>query len=272
MNASAKHTARDLRIGALQFEVATGNAEENLKRIQKLLPAREGLDPLDLLLLPEMALSGFDYAHLPRLADAMQPAIRQLLEMVHDITDHIALSIPFRANGFVHNRFILLSTGTGTEPLATYDKIHCIGHGGFRETDFIEPGKEVKTVDVRGWRLGLSVCYDLRFPELYRMQRPDLILLPAQWPATRHEHLLLLARARAIENQSYLILCNMTGQAGRLSFLGNSQIIDPGGTVLVDAGHEAGFIQASLSRMKLEQRRHDFPVLSDAVLLADAAD
>jgi len=216
---SADKKANTLHVAALQFEVRTGDIEANLHEVTRLTaefdPALHN-ERLDLLLLPEMALTGFDYLRLPQLADDAAPALNRLLDTVRDIASHVALSIPFRHADGVSNRLIILSTEPGTQA-ASYDKIHCIGHGGFRETDFIKPGSEIKTVQLKGWRIGLSICYDLRFPELYRLQRPDLILLPAQWPSTRHEHLLCLARARAIENQACLLLCKLSMQKERFS-------------------------------------------------------
>lgn len=258
-----------LQVAALQFEVRTGDIEANLKEIGRLTePHRPALhsDKLDLLLLPEMALTGFDYARLPQLADEAAAAIRRLIDIVREIASHVALSIPFRHEDGISNRLIVLSTESGALT-AFYDKIHCIGHGGFRETDFIKPGYEIKTVQLKGWRIGLSICYDLRFPELYRLQRPDLILLPAQWPSTRHEHLLCLARARAIENQACLLLCNMTGKAGKMDFSGSSQIIDAKGSVLADANLSIGLISTVLEGINVESWRKEFPVLSDSVLL-----
>lgn len=261
--------ANTLHVAALQFEVRTGDIEANLHEIARLTaesdPALHN-ERLDLLLLPEMALTGFDYVRLPQLADDAAAATDRLIDIVREIASHVALSIPFRHADGISNRLIVLSTESGALT-AFYDKIHCIGHGGFRETDFIKPGSEIKTVPLKGWRIGLSICYDLRFPELYRYQRPDLILLPAQWPSTRHEHLLLLARARAIENQACLLLCNMTGKAGRLDFSGNSQIIDAKGSVLADAGSTPALIRANLDRKALTDWRKDFPVLEDTKLL-----
>lgn len=261
--------ANTLHVAALQFEVRTGDIEANLHEIARLTaesdPALHN-ERLDLLLLPEMALTGFDYVRLPQLADDAAAATDRLIDIVREIASHVALSIPFRHADGISNRLIVLSTESGALT-AFYDKIHCIGHGGFRETDFIKPGSEIKTVQLKGWRIGLSICYDLRFPELYRLQRPDLILLPAQWPSTRHEHLLLLARARAIENQACLLLCNMTGKAGRLDFSGNSQIIDAKGSVLADAGSTPALIRAKLDRKTLTDWRKDFPVLEDTKLL-----
>jgi predicted amidohydrolase len=257
-----------LHVAALQFAVRTGQIEANLNEIIRLtdsLQLRAINERFDLLLLPEMALTGFDYARLPQHADKVAEALNRLIDILYDIASHIALSIPFRHGNEVSNRLIILS-GTG-DIIAFYDKIHCIGHGGFRETDFIRPGSEVKTVLLKGWRIGLSICYDLRFPELYRLQRPDLILLPAQWPSTRHEHLLCLARARAIENQACLILCNMTGRAGSMDFCGNSQIIDAKGSVLADAGINAGLIRGVLNHKELTEWRTNFPALHDAKLL-----
>lgn len=266
MSCSSENT---LHVAALQFEVRTGNIEANLHEIARLTaesdPALRS-QRFDLLLLPEMALTGFDYVRLPQLADDVVAAKDRLIDIVRKIASYVALSIPFRHADGISNRLIVLSTESGALT-AFYDKIHCIGHGGFRETDFIKPGSEIKTVPLKGWRIGLSICYDLRFPELYRLQRPDLILLPAQWPSTRHEHLLMLARARAIENQACLLLCNMTGKAGRLDFSGNSQIIDAKGSVLANANQSIGLTGATLDRIEIERWREEFPVLTDSVLL-----
>ena len=157
--------------------------------------------------------------------------------------------------------------------VARYDKIHLFGFESgaerFQESRSIEPGGEVVTVDTPFARLGLSICYDLRFPEMYRkMGAVDLILVPSSFTATTGKaHWELLLRARAVENQAYVLAPAQGGhhKNGRDTY-GHSIIIDPWGRVLALIESGPGVISAEIDHAEIGKVRQSLPALTHRVM------
>ena len=154
-----------------------------------------------------------------------------------------------------------------------YDKIHLFGFKkgdeSYDEAAFIEAGKELAAVDTPFGRVALSICYDLRFPELYRALAPvDLILMPAAFTdTTGRAHWEILLRARAIENQCYLLAVGQGGkhENGRLTH-GNSMIIDPWGDILDRKVKGPGIVIADLDHARIAEIRESLPALAHRIL------
>ena len=159
------------------------------------------------------------------------------------------------------------------ELVAVYRKIHMfdvdVGGVAYRESETEEPGEETAVCVAAGWRVGLSVCYDLRFPELYRILALDgaeLVTVPAAFTAfTGKDHWELLVRARAVEKQCYVAAANQWGtyDGGTKASHGRSQIVDPWGVVLAQAPDEDCAIVAELDRARLERVRAELPSLAN---------
>jgi len=157
------------------------------------------------------------------------------------------------------------------EIAAVYRKIHLfdVEAGGFvyRESDAEEPGDEPVVAEIEGWPVGLTICYDLRFPELYRILALEgalVFTVPAHFTLyTGKDHWELLLRARAVENQCFVAAAAQIGETlpGRLSF-GRASIVDPWGIVLAQAPDEEAVISAELDRARLEAIRARFPSLA----------
>jgi predicted amidohydrolase len=160
--------------------------------------------------------------------------------------------------------------------LATYRKLHLFnidlpGEVSYHESDWLLPGDRVVTADTPLGRLGLSICYDLRFPELYRRladERADVLLIPAAFTLpTGRDHWQVLLRARAIENQAYVIAPDQHGQHGpNLTTFGRSTIIDPWGTPLAIAPDGPGVIVAEIDLDRLAAIRERLPALRNRML------
>jgi len=157
------------------------------------------------------------------------------------------------------------------ELVAVYRKIHLfdveVGGLVYRESEAEEPGDEPVVAEVAGWPVGLSVCYDLRFPELYRilaLEGAELVTVPSNFTLfTGKDHWHLLLRARAVENQLYVLAPAQLGETrpGRSSY-GHSLIVDPWGTVVADAPDEETVVVAELDRGRLERVRAELPSLA----------
>ena len=155
--------------------------------------------------------------------------------------------------------------------VGVYRKIHMfdveVGGHVYRESDAEEPGDEPVVIDTEGWRTGLTVCYDVRFPELYRilaLEGAQLVTVPAHFTLyTGKDHWELLLRARAVENQYYVAAAAQIGETlpGRLSY-GRSLIADPWGIVLAMAPDEETVIAAELDQRRLEEVRAKLPSLA----------
>jgi len=161
----------------------------------------------------------------------------------------------------------------GGRRVARYDKIHLFGFDSgterFQESRSIEPGSEVVTLDTPFAKLGLSICYDLRFPEMYRkMGAVDLILVPSSFTATTGKaHWEILLRARAIENQAYVLAPAQGGhhRNGRDTY-GHSIIIDPWGKVLADLASGPGVVSAEIDLAEIAKVRQSLPALTHRVM------
>ncbi|HUR90436.1 MAG TPA: carbon-nitrogen hydrolase family protein [Ramlibacter sp.] len=186
-------------------------------------------------------------------------------------------TLPLQAGDDTHVRNTSLAFSAQGEPIARYDKIHLFkfdnGRERYDEARVIESGGppvafELASRDGQAWRIGMSVCYDLRFPELYRGLQADVLLVPSAFTyVTGQAHWELLLRARAIENLAYVIAPAQGGthENGRRTW-GHSMVIDPWGVVLGVRDTGAGVVVAQLDRARLAQVREQLPALGHRVL------
>jgi len=152
---------------------------------------------------------------------------------------------------------------TGRE-LARYSKLHPFSYAG--ETDHYAPGTGIETFACNAFKVAPFICYDLRFPEAFRAATRhgvQLLVVIANWPAARKDHWTSLLKARAIENQSFVIGVNRCGTDPNHAYSGGSQVIDPRGEILENAGSTEGWIEAELDFQKLMDYRNEFPALKD---------
>jgi len=260
-------------IAAVQL-TATAEIDRNLSRARELVTvaARRGAE---LVALPEnFAYMGPELEHPPSAQPLHGPLVQEFGELARELGIFLLLgSFPETAeSGQRHyNTSVLL--GRDGAILAVYRKIHLFdvdlaGGPTFQESRTVQRGREVVAVPLPGtpFTAGLSICYDLRFPELFRAlvaQGADLIFLPAAFTfATGRDHWEVLLRARAIENQAYLIAPAQHGRhsPGRTSY-GRSLIVDPWGTILAQAPDGEGFIMAQLHHDRVSRLRREMPCL-----------
>ncbi len=217
----------------------------------------------DLVLLPELWATGYfafdDYAATAQPLDG--PVVRAMgaAAAAAGVVLHAGSMLERDEAGRLFNTSLLFDRD-GTL-LHTYRKVHLFGYGS-REQELLSPGERV---GAHG-RLALSTCYDLRFPELFRAQVDDgsqLFLVAAAWPLARLEHWQLLLRARALENQSFLLACNAAGRQGEVELAGRSAVVDPWGTVLAEAGDGPETLTVEIDPDLAVRARKEFPALAD---------
>ncbi|RRJ28952.1 carbon-nitrogen family hydrolase [Halocatena pleomorpha] len=148
---------------------------------------------------------------------------------------------------------------------AVYRKRHLFGYDS-RESELLVPGERLPTVSFEGFTVGLTTCYDLRFPELYRSLLDagvTLVFVPSAWPYPRVEHWKLLAKARAVENLWYVAATNGTGAFEDATLLGRSTVYDPWGTAVASAGADPTLVTATIDPDRVDSVRAEFPALDD---------
>ncbi|MBX0323380.1 carbon-nitrogen family hydrolase [Halomicroarcula sp. F13] len=146
-----------------------------------------------------------------------------------------------------------------------YRKQHLFGYGS-AETELLEPGRRLPTVDFEGFTVGVTTCYDLRFPELYRRLVDDgvtLTLVPSAWPYPRVEHWELFPRTRAVENLMFVAAANGVGSFDDAELLGRSTVYDPWGTALASSADDPTLVSATVDPERVTAVRDEFPALGD---------
>lgn len=251
----------DISAAAIQFNVHQGDLDTNLSYIRAALPriAERGAN---LAVLPEMWSTGFAYKSLNELAQRTDAVVAELQELSARYKLVLVGSQPEPANdGRVYNTAHVIDNG---RLVSSYRKLHLFSLLG--EDKAFKGGDGWCLAETSLGKIGVIICYDLRFPELSRrlaLEGARVLCVPAQWPKPRQEHWRTLLRARAIENQFYVVSCNACGIIGKLDFFGMSMIIDAKGDVLADAGEQQGEIVAPLSWEQMDAWRAQIPCFTD---------
>ena len=245
----------------IQFDVLTGRVEENLAIIFAYLEkmAEQGVQ---LAVLPEMFTCSFDNENLSRHAQTTHDVITRLSGFAKDKRMALAGSLPVADSAGIYNTMVVIDTDGSVA--GDYQKIHLFKLT--RENDYYTPGNRIDTVQTGLGPVGLMICYDIRFPELSRalyLKGARILLVSAQWPTPRVHHWQSLLKARAIENQLFVIASNRTGTDASLEFPGSSVIVDPFGDILADAGKEAGHATADIDLNRVETARNMIPCRKD---------
>jgi omega-amidase len=172
------------------------------------------------------------------------------------------------SEGIARNEAVVFSPEGAT--LARYAKIHPFSLGG--ETQVHEAGSEIVLFRWEGFIVAPFICYDLRFPEVFRSAArggASLFVVIALWPVKRQQHWLTLLQARAIENQAYVLGVNRVGAEPESSYAGRSVIVDPHGIIIADAGEQEGVLSAAIDPERVASWRKAFPALKDIHWQAD---
>ena len=254
----------DVRVALGQMDIALGDPPANLRTVQELA-ARAAAEKADLLLLPELWGSGYDLTRAADLADELNTG---LFAAVAALARHHRLAICGSLLEWDPEAQQAYNTATLYDAdgalRGRYRKIHRFGP--MEEDRYLGAGDDAPLLALPWGNTALAVCYDLRFPELFRryaLEGATIVLLPSEWPIPRIEHWRVLLRARAIENQSFVVACNRVGVDRANTFGGHSAAIDPMGNVLVEGGTEADLFYATLDLSLLDDIRSRIPVLAD---------
>jgi len=259
-----------LRAAVVQLN-STGDKQRNLATAERLVK-EAAADGAELVALPEkwnLLASGEELLAGAEPLDG--PSLSAARGWARQLGIHLlAGSVSERGEGKAFNTSVLI--GPEGEDLAVYRKIHMfdvdVGGVSYRESDHEEPGEEIVTAPIGEAVLGLSVCYDLRFPELYRilaLRGARLLAVPSAFTlATGRDHWEVLLRARAIENQAFVLAPNQVGEAPpHFSSCGRSAIVDPWGVVLATAPDAECTVVADLDLGRQDRVRESLPSLAN---------
>lgn len=249
-----------LNIAYVQPDIKWHDIEGNLRQYDTML---DGISDADLIVLPEMFATGFTN-QLDGTAQTMDGHLADwMLRKAAAKNAAVAGSQIINDGANYYNRLIVAMPDGHAE---WYDKHHLFRMGCENET--LAPGKELKIISFRGWRIRLAVCYDLRFPVWLRNtgNNYDILLCVANWPTARHSIFETLLRARAIENQCYVVGVNRVGTDGLgIDYAGGSSVIDIYGSVMSRLPENTiGIGRATVSLSKLNAFREKFPTILDA--------
>lgn len=245
-----------IAVAVLQPSLPDERDEERLARVEGL--AAEGAEA-DLLLLPELWRVGYtDFSTYKGKAETLSGETLVFLQKVARGAGAYLLggSLIERADGHLYNTAVLLDRNG--EIAGIYRKSHLLNYRS-QERTILTPGERCTVVATPLGNMGIAVCYDLRFPELFREMSKagaEIFLVPAAWPSVRLEAWEILCRARAVENQAYIVACNATGKG----LLGHSMVVDPWGVKIASLGRREGVLRAELDLAALRRFREEFPV------------
>lgn len=249
-----------LNIAIFQLNLVWENPAANLAKIDQLLQAVS--ETTDIVFLPEMFSTGFSM-NVSELAETMDgQTLQWLKERSHEHQIALCGSLIVIENDLYSNRLVFVEP---SGEVHFYDKRHLFTMGD--EESHFQNGTERLIVQFKGWRICPLICYDLRFPVWSRNRNEyDLLVYSANWPQNRKEVWNTLLKARAIENQCYVVGANRVGVDGqKIAYSGNSQIFDAKGSLLTGLNDDNEMIvSAEILFSELAKFRNSFPVLNDA--------
>lgn len=254
-------------VAGIQLDVAWENPTENFRRVEIL--ARKAVEQgARLLVLPEMFATGFSM-NLEVLAQQAPTIESWVAGLAYDLQVTVVAGMAnvdadrqSQGLGRAGVNLALVYNPDG-QKVGAYQKIHPFSYG--EEHKHYHGGASLLNFETEGLRIAPFICYDLRFPEVFRLvaDQTDVMLVIASWPSARRHAWRSLLVARAIENQCFVLGVNRVGEGGGLSYAGDSLLIDPLGQILVDAGDAAGLVMGDVDAESVVKVRDRFPFLKD---------
>ncbi|MGM0420964.1 MAG: nitrilase-related carbon-nitrogen hydrolase [Bacillota bacterium] len=265
-----------MQVASIQLEVQEGESKESRishadKMIDLSVEKANDSSNLDLVLLPELWNVGFfEFERYKKESEEIQGKTFSFLAnkaFEHDIYIYGGTIVEKAGNELFNTALFI---GPNGNLLASYRKIHIFSYFGSKEGEYITPGDKPIVVKTELANFGLSTCYDLRFPEVYRQEMQkgaEVFLVTSCWSFPRVENWVALNQVRATENVAYLISCNATGNVRGHMHLGHSMIVDPWGLPIASSGSKEDIIMADINLQEIEDARNRFPALNDITLI-----
>jgi len=251
---------REVKAAAVQFNIKLGDIDANVAHVREAL-ARLAGQGCQLAVLPEMWSCGFAYKTLNELAKRTPEVVEEMGRLSREYGMVLVGSLPEPDGDRVCNTAYLFDQGNLA---GKYRKIHLFSL--MDEDRSFTGGDSWLVADTSVGRIGVFICYDLRFPELARrlaVEGADILVVPGEWPKPRDYHWRTLLLARAMENQLFVVAANCCGPVGKLDFFGMSLIIGPKGEILAEGGYENCEPLATLDFATMENWRQQITCFQD---------
>jgi omega-amidase len=249
-------------VSLAQMNVKDGDPRKNWATVQELTAeaTRRGSD---LIVFPELWDNGYVLDKAKEFSSSLSGGLfAQVAALSRSSNIHILGSMLEKRGVSVYNSTAIFSPRSGV--MGAYRKIHLFEP--MNESAYLSPGEAPLSIDLPWGTTGIAICYDLRFPELFRRYALDnvkVLVLPAQWPSVRINHWRQLILARAIENQYFVVACNRVGEYNGTIFNGHSMIVDPWGDIVCEAGDTEAMLTIKINTDMVETVRQKLPVLND---------
>jgi predicted amidohydrolase len=250
-----------VKVAAIQHDIVWEDPAATRDHIRPMI-ATAAEQGAELIVLTEMYATGFSMEPERIAEDEGGPNEQFLLAQASEHGAHVVASIAQRGPDGRYRNNAVVAAPDGSVA-ARYAKIHPFTYAG--EHERYTAGTEFVSLEVGDLRVSLFVCYDLRFADEFwaRAEQTDVYVVPANWPQPRHEHWRALLRARAIENQAYVLGVNRVGTVKELPHVGGSALIDPLGTAQFEGGPQEAVLVADISAGTVKEIRTTFPFLAD---------
>ncbi|MGK2944101.1 MAG: carbon-nitrogen family hydrolase [Desulfuromonadales bacterium] len=251
---------KKLCAAAIQFNITLGEIDRNLMTVEAALD-RVAKQNVQLAVLPEMWSVGYDYKRLAKHAAQTPRVIEALCRQTAELSLVVVGSLPELDEGKIYNTADVIDRGIF---VGSYRKLHLFSTMG--EDRFLAAGDQTLVVTTSAGRLGIAICYDLRFPELFRkmaLEGAEIVCLPAEWPKPRQEHWRTLLRARAMENQYFVVATNCCGIQGKFDFFGMSLLLSSRGEVLAEGGETDSELLATFDYQEMLDYRGQIRCFDD---------
>jgi predicted amidohydrolase len=258
---------REINIALGQIAAKTGNKSHNLRKIENICSASRSKN-IQLMVFPELSITGYvcrdNFYQLAEGLNGPSVSFVKRISKENDISIVFGLPTTGRVKNVIYNSSIMVNPDGR---VYSYDKLYLPTHSVFEEKRYFRPGNKVQSFDVKGVNIGMSICYDLYFPEIYRilsLKGAELIICISASPSTRKEYFEMLVKARAIENGIFMVLVNRVGIEDGLNFWGGSQIVGPNGDIIKKGPYyDEEVVHSIIELSELEKVRPFIPTLRD---------
>jgi omega-amidase len=251
-----------LRVSMGQMDVSLGQPGENLEKVRAMTTEarRRGSE---LIVFPELWSTGYDLERAHEYATPLdEGTFAETAALAREHSIHILGSQLERSDQGYRNTAVIFSPQG--QLLGQYSKVHLFRP--MEEDTYLVAGEDSPLFSLPWGKSGLAICYDLRFPELFRkyaLGGAKVVFLMAEWPLPRLGHWQTLLQARAIENQFFVVACNRVGKSGEWNFFGHSGVYDPWGELIAGAADEETLVTADLDLDLVDQARQSMTVFED---------
>lgn len=252
-----------IKVSLAQMDIVVGQVDDNLAKARAMV-AEAAHRSSELIVLPELWSTGYDLENAAGHASNLETGIfSRMAALAAEHNIHVAGScLSVLGPGKFGNT--LACFGPDGNRLGAYSKVHL--YRLMQEDRFLTAGQQTSVIKLPWGIAGLAICYDLRFPELFRkyaLQGATMVIVPAEWPRPRIAHWRTLLRARAIENQMFVVACNRVGESTTDQFPGHSAVIDPWGRAVVEGGEDEMLLTADIDLEEVRKFRSKIPIFED---------